>query len=88
VSGPANDWRQLRLRAKIGGATSVNVNGKWLGRTALATGILFAAHGVGVADEALDQAVKKDNKWAMYGRTYDNQRLARSSRSTIRTPAS
>ncbi len=55
----------------------MNVDGvKWLGQTALVAGVLLAAPGVGVADEALDKALQNENNWAMYGRTYDNQRFS------------
>jgi len=39
----------------------------WLGGAAFALATLAASHGTGVADEALDQAARGDNNWAMYG---------------------
>ncbi len=49
---------------------------RWLGAAALALGLLVASNGIGVADEALDQAARNDSNWAMYGRTYDNTRFS------------
>ncbi|MBV8705035.1 MAG: PQQ-dependent dehydrogenase, methanol/ethanol family [Acetobacteraceae bacterium] len=48
----------------------------WLGGAAFALATLAASHGTGVADEALDQALRNDSNWAMYGRTYDNERFS------------
>ncbi len=48
----------------------------WLGGAALALGLLAITPGTGIADEALDQAVRNENNWAMYGRTYDNTRFS------------
>ena len=48
----------------------------WLGGVAFALATLAASHGTGVADEALDQALRNDSNWAMYGRTYDNERFS------------
>src|SRR5579883_3591786 len=42
----------------------------------LAVAATAISHGTGRADEALDHAVQNDNNWAMYGRTYDNQRFS------------
>jgi len=42
----------------------------------LAVAATAISHGTGRADEALDRAVQNDNNWAMYGRTYDNQRFS------------
>jgi alcohol dehydrogenase (cytochrome c) len=37
---------------------------------------LFAWHGVGRADQTLDQAIKNPNNWPMPGRTYSNARYS------------
>lgn len=42
----------------------------------LAAVMIVLSHGSGRADEALDRAVQNVNNWAMYGRTYDNQRFS------------
>jgi alcohol dehydrogenase (cytochrome c) len=47
-----------------------------LGGAALGAALLFAAGGVGRADDALNQALQNDNNWPMYGRTYDNERFS------------
>jgi alcohol dehydrogenase (cytochrome c) len=47
-----------------------------LGGAALAVAVLFASHGMGRADPALDQALQDTSNWPMYGRTYDNERFS------------
>jgi PQQ-dependent dehydrogenase (methanol/ethanol family) len=47
-----------------------------LGGAALAATLLFAWHGIGRADPALDQAVGNPNNWPMYGRDYTNDRFS------------
>ncbi len=49
---------------------------KWLGGAVIAAGCLLASTGIGRADEALNQAAQNDSNWAMYGRTYDNERFS------------
>ncbi len=43
---------------------------------AVSAAILVGSHGVGRANSALDQAVQNPNNWAMYGRTYSNDRYS------------
>ena len=47
---------------------------KYLTGTAVAIGVLTAAPAF--ADDALDQAMKNDNNWATYGRTFANTRFS------------
>jgi glucose dehydrogenase len=47
---------------------------KYLIGTTVAVGMLTAAPTF--ADDALDQALKSDSNWPMYGRTYDNTRFS------------
>jgi alcohol dehydrogenase (cytochrome c) len=47
-----------------------------LGGAALAFGLLAGLPSTSVADSALDEALKSDSNWPMYGRTYDNKRFS------------
>jgi alcohol dehydrogenase (cytochrome c) len=42
----------------------------------LAAALFILFHGASRADEALDRAVQNNDNWAMYGRTYDNERFS------------
>jgi alcohol dehydrogenase (cytochrome c) len=42
----------------------------------LAAALLILSDGASRADEALDRAVQNNDNWAMYGRTYDNERFS------------
>jgi glucose dehydrogenase len=47
---------------------------KYLTTSTVALGMLAATPVF--ADDALDQALKSDSNWPMYGRTYDNTRFS------------
>lgn len=47
-----------------------------LAGAALVTGLFTALPGAGRADSALDRALQNNDNWAMYGRTYDNERFS------------
>lgn len=49
---------------------------RWPVAAPLAATVFFLSSGAGRADEGLDRAVQSADNWAMYGRTYDNERFS------------